>query len=217
MTLQGAAIGAQFAAALTAVLLTMRRSSHRPAAVALSLLVASVVVEIPILEALRTLPRPVEGAARLFVYLDGALLLGGAAIVPGLAASVCAERPRRAVAGVVVAWALASLMLTVLYPSPLVRGAGLQRVYLAADLTGLAVSAVAFAMWRRNPRTPNSAHGVALFLILLDLATLINPLGPWRAGLFGVSFDPVQVTILAGFVMTTLFQGVLWRFSSPSS
>jgi hypothetical protein len=216
VTLQGAAIGAQVAAAITAALLAVRRPAHRPAAVALSVLVASVVGELPILAALAPLPRPVEGPARVLVYLDGAALLAGAAVVPGLAFAVCMERPRRVAVAIVAAWAVASIVLAALYPSPVVRGASLARIYLAADLTGLAASAVAFALWRRVKRSPSSAHVVALILVFLDLAVLINPLGPWRAGLFGVPFDPVQATILVGFAAVALYQGVLWRFSSRS-
>lgn len=214
--LQGAAIGAQVAAAVTAALLASRRPDHRPAAVALGLLVTSVVAELPVLAALAPLPRPVEGAARALVYLDGALLLAGAAVVPGLALAICLSKPRRAVAGVVVAWLLASVVLAALYPSPLVRGDGLRRIYLGADLTGLAVTAIALALWRRTPRSPTPAHVVTLILVFLDLAVLLNPLGPYKAGLFGVPFDPVQVTILVGFAAVALYQGALWRFSSPS-
>src|SRR5262249_13600694 len=47
------------------------------------------------------------------------------------------------------AWLLASVVLAALYPSPLVRGERLQRIYLAADLIGLFVAIVALARWAR--------------------------------------------------------------------
>ena len=130
MTLQGAALAAEVAAALTGVLLARRRGEHRPAAVALVLLVGAAALELPILAALRPLPRPVEGAARVLVYLDGALYLAPIATVPGLAlaVSVSPERRRAAVAAMAGAWLLASVVLAALYPSPLVRGEGLRRV-----------------------------------------------------------------------------------------
>ena len=39
--------------------------------------------------------------------------------------------------------AAASVLLARLYPSPIVRGAGLQQIYVAADLIALAVASLA--------------------------------------------------------------------------
>jgi hypothetical protein len=216
--LLASAYAAEIVAAVAGLALARRHPKHRPAAVALTLLAVLSLLGMPVREALGPpTVEPIDGVRRVFVYLDGARKLGVFAILPGLALATCSERPRRAVGALVAVWALASVVLAVLYPSPLVRGEGLRRVYLAADLLCLAGVAVAFASWARLRRSPSSAHVVAVVLAFLDLATLINPLGPYRAGLFGVPFDPVQVTILVGFVAVALYQGVLWRFSSPSS
>ena len=65
MTLLAAAVAAQVFAAVSAVMLARRRPAHLPAAVALVLFAAQSLVHAPILAALRPLPRPVEGAARV--------------------------------------------------------------------------------------------------------------------------------------------------------
>lgn len=218
-SLLGAAVGAEVAAAVTGVLLARRRPEHRPAAVALALFAVFGVAMFPLLAALTPLPRPVEGAARALVYLDGALVLGAAAVTPGLAlaVSVSPERRRLAVALVLGAWALASLVLGALYPSPLVRGEGLQRVYLATDLIGLAISIVVLLGWARRTmaagRWSGSAPMVAIGLVLLDLGILLVPYSPWRGSLFAGRFDVVQVGIVIFFAAFAAVQGVLWRFS----
>jgi hypothetical protein len=212
------------AAALTASLLARRRPEHRPAAVALGLLAAANLARVPLNAALS--PHPVEpwtGAARWLVYLDGALVLGEVAAPMGLAlaVSVSPERRRHAVALVAGAWILASVVLAALYPSPAVRGSALQRLYLAADLIGLAVSSLALVGWARRTlaarRSPGSAHVVALSLVALDLGILLVPHGPWREGTW-VSplgrFDLIQIGVVVFFSAFATAQGVLWRFST---
>lgn len=216
MTLQAAALAAESTAALTAVVLARRRAEHRPAAAALVLLVAAAALELPILAALRPLPRPIEGNARTLVYLDGALCLASIAAVPGLAlaVSISPGRRRAALASVAGAWLVASVALAALYPSPVVRGEGLRRVYLAADLMGLLASIVALAWWARLRRSPGSAHMIAMGLVLLDLGILLVPFSPWRGALFAGRYDVVQLGIVIFFAAFTAGQGVLWRFSS---
>lgn len=166
--LQGAALGAQIAAAVTAVLLARRRPTHRPAAVALLVLVVATLARVPMDAALTPHPiEPWQGTARVLVYLDGALVLAAVGVVPGLMLTICSPRPRRAIFGVVVAWALGSIMLAALYPSPLARGDGLRRIYLASDLTALAVSAVAFALWVRRATSFTSSPSRSPSLISL--------------------------------------------------
>ena len=212
--LQSAALAAEVASAALAVLLARRRPVHRPAAVALAALLAANVLRVAVVAALPWPPQaePLQGGALVLLDLDGALVLAAAAVVPGLALGASAEHPRRAVAYVVAAWALVSIALAVLYPSPIVRGAGLARIYLAADLIGLFVAVVTLVQRVRSRRPPTSAHAVVLALVASDLAILLVPYSPWRAGLFG-RYDGAQLMILVLFVALTCFQGVLVWFS----
>src|SRR5262249_9167145 len=158
-----------------------------------------------------------EGAKRALVYLDGAAVLAELAILPGLAlvVSVAPERRRRlAVAIVTAVWALASIALAAAYPSPMVRGEELQRLYPAADLVGLAVSSIALVGWARRTiaegRSPGSAHMIAIGLVLLDLGILLIPHSPWREGTwispFG-RFDIIQIGIVVFFAVFAAAQG----------
>jgi hypothetical protein len=155
---------------------------------------------------------PYQGPQLLLVYLDGALVLASLAIVPGLALAVCLASPRRALVSVAGTWALASIALAALYPSPVVRGPGLARVYLAAELAGLFAAVAAIGVWARRRAPPSAPVAVALALVLADLAILLTPFSPWREGLFGY-YDPAQLMILVLFSGLALVQGVLWRFS----
>jgi hypothetical protein len=219
-SLEAAGYASQVCAALSAVALARRRPAHIPAAVALALLAAANLLDAPILAVLTPYPvEPWQGAARVLVYLDGAAQLGMGAVVAGLMVAVCVspERRRRAVAIVAGVWLLASTVLAALYPSPLVRGPGLQRVYLAADLIGLFVSIVTLARWARWARgreSPSSAHLVAIGLVFLDLGILLFPYSPWRGSLFADRYDVVQVMIVVVFAALAALQGILWRFST---
>jgi hypothetical protein len=204
-------IAAQMAAAVTAVALARRRTEHAPAAVALVLLALASVAQLAIA---RRLPparvEPYEGGARALVYLDGAIVLGAAAVTPALALAVSLSpmRRRAAVAVVAIAWLVVSVVLAVLYPSPAVRGASLVRLYLAADLAGLLVSVGALVSWVRLRAKSTSAHAVAIFLVLLDLTILLIPGGPWRVA--GASYDPIQIGITLFFAAFAAVQGVLY-------
>jgi hypothetical protein len=105
----------------------------------------------------------------------------------------------------------------VLYPPP--AYVEVQRFYLGADLAGLAVSiacVVTWAWWARGRASPNSAHGVAIGLVAIDLGILLAPHSPWRGSLFVSSFEVTQVTILSFFSVVAIVQGVLWRYSKAS-
>lgn len=216
-------LGTMTAAALTAVLLARRRVEHRPAAVALVLLAALNFAQVKIGAALSPYPvEPWQGWSRVLVYLDGAVVLGAAVVTPGLALAVTAapRPPRVAVAIVAGVWFLASVVLAALYPSPLVRGAALARLYLAADLIGLFVAIVALARWARWARgraSPGSAQMVALALVGLDLGILLVPHSPWRESAW-VSplgrFDIIQIGIVVFFATFTAAQGIAWNFSA---
>jgi hypothetical protein len=142
------------------------------------------------------------------------------ATMAGLALAVAAgvQHRRRVVALAVAGWALASVALGALYPSPLVRGAGLQRFYFAADLIGLFVSAIALVGWAQRgiaaKRSPDSSSLVALALVALDGAILLAPFSPWRGVLFGSDYAGIQVIIVLFFAAFTAAQVIAWRFSS---
>src|SRR5262249_33296786 len=130
--------------------------------------------------------------------------------VAAIVAAVYLEKPRRALVALGSAWFVASVVLAALYPSPLVRGVGLARVYLAGELASVMVSiacVVSFAGRRLSPRAP---HAIALFLLAADVAVLIT--GPWRASIF-MGWDSAKVVLLVAYVFIAGIQGVLWRFS----
>jgi hypothetical protein len=219
VNLLAVAKGTQIAAAVSSIALARRRAEHVPAAVALVILTVVAFVRDPVRTALAPLPRPIEGAARVLVYLDGAAEMASYATLAGLAVAVAATRHRRRVVAVTVAaWGLTSVALGALYPSPLVRGEGLQRIYFAADLFGLFVSAAALVQWtQRNiaaKRSPDSSSMVAVALIALDGAILLAPFSPWRSVLFGSDYAGIQLVITLYFAFFTAAQVIAWRFSS---
>ena len=220
------ALAAELAAAITAILLARRRAEHVPAAWALAILAVSTCARAAlVLDVIRparaALPDPsapfTAPALLAAIYLDGALELAAVAALPGLALAVLVQRPRRTVAAVVAVWVVASVVLGALYPSPVVRGAGLQRVYLAADLIGLFVAVVALIVWARRgiaaKRSPGSAPVVAMALVALDAVILLAPFSPWRASVFAGRYDVVQVGVVLFFATFAVAQGVLWNFS----
>lgn len=213
---QSAALVAEIASAVAAVALARRRPPHRPAAVALVVLLVANLLRAVVVAALPWPPpsEPLQGGARTLIYFDRALVLAASGAVPGLALGASVQRPRWAVAAVVALWAVASILLAALYPSPFVRGPQLARLYLAADLAGLFVAVVALVHRARSKRSPTSAHVIALALTAGDLAILLVPYSPWRDGLFG-RYDGVQLMVIVLFVALTCFQGVLLWFSPP--
>ena len=61
-----------------------------------------------------------------------------------------------------------------LYPSPYVRAEGLQRVYLAAYLGGLAtVLAAIYSWWSSEAAKAGPEHAVLLLLGLVDIARIV--------------------------------------------
>lgn len=212
-TLYAAALLAEMSAAITAIGLARRSPGHRPAAIALCLLTLVAGCRSWTVAALRGLPRPVEGAARLLVYCDGALVLASSAVIAGLAVTVSSppEERSRAARILVGAWALASVALAVAYPSPWVRGAALHRIYLVVDLVALFVSIVATWKLVQLRLAPTSAQSIAIGLVTLDLGILLAPYSPWRESIFLSSQNPVQIGILVFFSAFAAAQGVLWH------
>jgi hypothetical protein len=221
-SLQAAAYAAEVCAAVSGALLARRKRSHRPAAVALALLAALNLLDAPILAALTPFSaEPWQGWSRVLVYLDGAINLGTSATIAGLAVAIAippeGARRLRAVAIVGAVWLAASVVLGALYPSPLVRGDGLQRVYFAADLIGLFVSTVALVTRARTSiaakLSPTGADAIALGLVFLDASILLAPFSPWRAVLFGIDYSGPQIIITLFFATFAVAQVIAWRFS----
>jgi hypothetical protein len=203
--LYAAAIAAEWAAALAGIVLSRRRREHVPAAVALSLLAVAACVQV------------VTNTRHALVHADRVVTLGAAAIIPGLAVAVFLSPRLRlpAVACVVAAWVVGSVLVNVLLPPP--AYVAIQKVYLGADLAGLAVSIAAlvtWGWWAKGRASPGSAHAVAIGLVSLDLGILLTPYSPWRGSIFGGRFDVVQILILGFFIIVTIVEVILWRFSA---
>ena len=132
-----------------------------------------------------------------------------------MAVAVTGDQRRRAFALTVVAWALAvAIALSIVSPV----GRRLQRVYFAADLVGLFVSAAALVRWGQRlvaaKLSPDSASVIALGLFALDGAILLAPFSPWRAVVFGSDYAGVQLIITMFFAIFAIVQVIAWRFSS---
>lgn len=209
MTLLFAALAAEAASAVTGVALARRRPEHWPAALALLLLAGLALARVP------TYGR----ADRWVAYLDGSIVLAEVAVPMALALAVALPGRKRLVAGVVtLSWLAGSAVLAALYPSPLVRGASLERIYLTADFVALAVAALALVSVMHGRRSLGSSGAVALALFALDLGILLVPASPWRerTWVLGGRVDVVQVGFIVFFAAIGAAQGIAWHFSSPS-
>lgn len=201
----------QLVAAVLAVLLARRRAEHRPVAV---FLVSMAVIDLgrALLRGAFDLgsPGPYAGARRMAFHLDELGFLAWPAGLAALALVLFAvHRPWPAFA----AWGAMGVALMGLYPSALVRGAGLQRIYLAAHVSALFVVATTLATWSLKREQPGSERAVMLVLCAIELARL--------AGFYGPIFDhwaslmqPAN-TILYG-LLATVQGGFLWTSSRSS-
>jgi hypothetical protein len=222
-SLQAAAYAAQVFAAVSGTLVARRHAKHIPAAVALVLLAATNILDAPILAALTPYPvEPWQGWHRVLLHLDGALSLADGTILAGLAVAITVSPAwrRRAVALVASVWLLASAVLASLYPSPLVRGASLQRIYFTAALAGLCVATIALVTWLRaaaaEKRSPDSAFLVTLGLVVIDGGILLAPFSPWRLDLFAAPYFGPQLVIMVLFTVLATVQVIAWKLMSSS-
>jgi len=215
-----AALAVQVLAVVTAIMLARRNREHVRGAVALAVLATASLLHTAVLAMLPPSPSgPLQGWVRLLVDVERAINLVQYIIIPWLAVTlaVSPERRRFATLLVVAAWLLESIVLAALYPSPLVRGAGLQRIYLATDLICMFAAIVAIVAWaRRNitaKRSPNSVQMLSIALVVMDLAVLLAPVSPWRGYVFGSNYSGVQFFITLCFTVISIVQVILWRFS----
>lgn len=227
MTLWDAATIAQGAAVVAAFALARRRPDFWPIALylaavaAASLVRAALVGFVLVPERARMVAAGIDpvvvpftsSGALAAVAADGSLWLLAPAGLAAVAAAVCLPRRRPVLVAIVVAWAVASVALYAAYPSPLVRGAGLARVYLAAELVGLAVAVACVAKWIGRVERPRVTHTAIFLCIAIVFAELAA--GPWRRG------DIFQRWYLAnvGQVMlfVTLFVMEVWTWTRGSS
>ncbi len=199
-------------AAVLAVALARERAEHRPIAV---FLVVAVVVDLA-RAYLRArfaldLPGPYEGARRIAFHVDEAGFLGWPAGLAALGLVVFARRPAWPP---FVLWGLACAVLFALYPSDIVRGAGLQRVYLAAYLGGLAAALVTgLSWWNAKRNKPGPAHAVLLMLAIVDVARLV----PFYGSVFDrwATYAPPTNAVLYAAV-SAVEGGFLWQSSRSS-
>jgi hypothetical protein len=138
--------------------------AHRPIAIRVAYLLALLVLRAALLygvlrperAAMADLSAPFTSPLALAaVYLDGAMFpaetLGTAVIV----ASFYRERPRRSLVALAGGWLLAAVALAVLYLSPLVRGTGVARVYFAAVLASVMMSAACVVRFAERQLSAN--------------------------------------------------------------
>jgi len=214
--LQAIVIASVALAAGSAVLAARRRADHRPAAAALCILLVANLAAIPLASNALLPPHadPWGGWMRVLVYLDGAVQLSSDATVAGLALAITVNRPKRAVAAVAGVWALASVALAMAYPSPMVRGASLQKIYFAADLAGVLVAFGTIGSWIFQRKAPRPVLWVATLITLSDLAVLLDPLSPWRGAQLVDRYEFAQVMLILLYVSLAIYQGVLWVLST---
>ena len=196
----------QLVAAVLAVTLARRRPEHRPVAWFLG---AMTVIDWTRLVLARVADfdhaaRPHVGAVRLAFHLDE---LGFLAWPAGLAALALvlftSQRPRPAF----VAWAVLGAALIILYPAEIVRGGGLQRVYLVAHLAALAVVGATLERWTAKRDDPGPERAVMLVLAAVDVVRLV----PYGGSIFASWASLVQPANVALYGTLAAVQGgALW-------
>jgi hypothetical protein len=217
MTLLSLALAAQVLAAVFAVLIARRRVAYVPAAVALAIIAAINVLERLIAPALDGAPVPYQGLPRVFFHLESASKLAGDAVVAGLAVVVAVAPERRSRAVVILggAWLLASVMVAGLYPSPLVRGLALARIYFASAMLGICVGTIAMVTWAAKSiaakRSPGGSDTIALWLLIFDADVALVPFSPLRGAPFSAeAYSGVQVLVLWVFTVLAAGEVVAW-------
>lgn len=196
----------QFVAAALAIALARASAAHIPVAWYVSSMTA-------IDNARRALagwadfdnaPRPHVGSVRLAFHLDE---LGFIAWPAGLVALALVVFAGRRAWPALVAWLVFGATLIALYPSDLVRGAGLQRIYLAAHLAALFVVIVCFVSWRAHRKVPGSEHAALFILAAIELVRF----APFYGSIFTqwASFVQPCNVVLYG-LLVAVQGGFLW-------
>jgi hypothetical protein len=190
-----------------------RRPEYRPTALFLFATALVDVVLTPVRELIISpAVAPLSGGVRIAFHLYEALFLTWHAGLAALALVVFTKlRPWP----VAIVWAAASLTLALTYP--ITRGDVLRRVYLAADLSALAVAVASFASWFRR-RRPGQGFTFPQFIATLIFAIELGALfvGAWRWNIFE-NWSLSQVAYATLYASCIFLQGaILWITPSPS-
>jgi len=163
-------------AALLGIALGFRRAEFRPVAWFLGSMAALDVARAALRAAFDLgAPGPYVGVQRLAFHVDGVGVLAWPTALVALALVVFSgRRPWLALAP----WIAVSATLAALYPSELVRGDGLRRVYLGAHMVALAAYVVTLAGWGAKRVKPDMEHAVVLLLGAGELVRLVGFSGP---------------------------------------
>jgi hypothetical protein len=211
------ALAAQVVAAAFAMLIGRHRRSYLPAAVALTLIAAVNVFERLIAPTLDSYPAPYQGLPRFFFHLESASRFAGDAVIAGLAVvvAVSPERRRGVVVVVGAVWLLASVVVASLYPSPLVRGMALARIYFASVMLGIGVGTIAMVTWAGKSialkRSPGGADTVALWLLIFNASVALVPFSPLHSAPFSPeAYTGVQVFIVWVFSLLAAAEVIAW-------
>lgn len=198
-------------AALLAFVLARRRAEHRPIALFLGAMVAIDVARLYLRGAFGLdLPGPYTGVRRVAFHLDEAGFLAWPA---GLIALVVTLFTGRRPWFVLAAWAGVCVTLIALYPSDLVRGASLQRIYMTAYLGALLAVIVGGLSWGARRLRPQSEHAVVFVIGAIEIARLI----PFHGSVYErwQIYAPMTNAVLYGLLAA--MQGVFIWSSSRSS
>ena len=215
MSLTGFVQILQFASAIFALVLACRTREYRPVAIFLCVVTSADLCAVTLATWVLPPPQelPLSGLTRVAAHIDSALFLLWPTSLAGTALQVFLRR--RAWQVVLPLWAAIVAALVLLYPA--VRGAALQRWYLAVELAALAVTLGAIVQWAWWTReVPRLQHVALLLIFAVDVASLIA--GPWRTVIY-------ETWPLAQFMSAVLYallinmQGrMLWTSASrPSS
>ena len=184
---------------------------------ALTLIAAIGVVEKLIAPALDGALVPYQGLPRVLFHLESASKFAGDAVIAGLAVvvAVAPERRRRAVTILGGTWLLAFVVVAALYPSPLVRGLALARIYFASAMLGICVGTIAMVTWAAKciaaKRSPGGADTIALWLLIFDADVALVPFSPLHSAPFSAeSYAGVQVLILWVFTVLAAGEAIAW-------
>jgi hypothetical protein len=204
-------------AMLLAWAVARRRSEHRAVALLLTFGLASDAVRRLLWTLVPAPPLgapPLQGLARVVGHLEHALFLGWPFGIAAVAVWTLARRQPRLVALLYLA---AVACLVVSYPT--IRGEGLRRFYLAAELTSLLISLAALlpALGRiRQGEQPATVSMVSAGLLIAGHFAAVV-FGPYRFGLFG-AWNLAQTSYLVIYGAQVALHGAwLWKQRSRSS
>lgn len=205
------AIAFQISSAVAGVLLTWRRTDHRPfAAWSVGATIATLTrftLAATVLPMRAPGSPPYVGAQRVVFHVEEALCLSSDAGFAVLAIWLFAKR-RTLTLLPALAWVGVVAYLATHYPE--VRGDALRKVYLAVQLAALAVaiSSIASLWWRRGGMTP--ARQCLLCCAAVNGGTLF--VGAWRWGFWHEWFLN-QIALALLYAVLAAYQGVLWSRS----